>query len=88
MCKAWKQDKDVIEPEQMILDLRSVLNKELDQQNKNTRTFKSECDLWNDRPELVWAETVQVTEWRSSVHYLPRTDQILHLVPDEKGTRI
>ena len=69
--KAWREVK---EPEQVILDLRSDLNKQLDKQNKNTRTFNTECDIWRDRPHLLVSEFVKVTEWRSSVHYLEKTN--------------
>ena len=49
--------------------------------NKPNLTFKSECNVWNDRPQLIACEQVQVTNWRSSVHHLPEQRRIVHIVP-------
>ena len=53
--------------------------KEIDKQNvrlgRHVNTFKAvDCDVFQDRPELVAYEQVIPSHWRPSVHYLRAQD--------------
>ena len=69
------------EPDQVILDLRESIKRELDMQNKPNLTFSLESSIWNDRPQLIAVEQMQVTPQRSSVHHIPHHKRIVHVVP-------
>ena len=69
----------------IVLDLRSEFNKANQRLNKHIHTFKkSDCDVWQDRPNLISFEQVGFSDWRPSVHYLEGWKMILQVSLDVK----
>ena len=57
--------------------------------NRFPNTFKRvNCDVWQDRPELMSIEKVVLTNWRPSVHYLKEQEMILHVILDADCTKV
>ena len=48
-------------PEQVIIDMRSRIRKNLIQRNENVRTLKKVYEVWEDRPKLEASEVVKST---------------------------
>ena len=70
--------------EQVILDMRTEVDKANVRLNRHVNTFKkTNCDVWQDRPQLVSYEVIPPGKWRSSVHQLSRLKQIVQVTPDE-----
>ena len=69
---------------QAILDMRSEIDKANVRLNRKVNTFKKEnCDVWQDRPQLVSYEICPPGRWLPSVHHLTRFKQIVQVTPDE-----
>ena len=55
----------------MVIDNRTVEEKELAKENKHTNTFKRDYQVWEDQPSLIVIEEVrQGGAWANSVHLL------------------
>ena len=67
----------------IIIDLRSQYEKESIKKNRLAYTFKKHnCDVWQDRPQLISYEKVVPQNWRPSIHYLKEKELILHIILD------
>ena len=68
--------------------MRTEVDKANVRLNRHVNTFKkTNCDVWQDRPQLVSYEVSPPGKWRSSVHLLRRFRQILQVAPDENQGR-
>ena len=66
-----------------IIDQRSVKEKEAIRKNRLAFTFKKQnCDVWQDRPQLISFEKVEPKNWRPSIHYIEDHDLILNIILD------
>ena len=64
--------------------MRSEVDKANVRLNRKVNTFKKEnCDVWQDRPQLVSYEICPQGRWLTSVHHLTRFEQIVQVTPDE-----
>ena len=76
-------------PKQGIIDQRSAIDKANVRLGNNVSTFKkTNCDVWADRPQLISYEISTPSKWVSSIARLRRFQQILQIVPDEKGQNL
>ena len=74
---------DVTLREQIILDMRNEIDKENVRLNRNINTFKADdCDVFQDRPEIIAYEQVTPCDWRPSVHHLESIKQIVQITAD------
>ena len=57
--------------------------------NKQVCSFKKEmCDVWQDRPRCISHSKAKTKVWNSSVHFIEKFDQILHISPlDDEGDK-
>ena len=73
----------------IILDRRTEIDKANVRLNKHVHTFrKTECNVWQDRPNLRNTREVIPTNWHPSVHYLEECNQIIHIVGDRKDEKL
>ena len=63
----WKNVEDA---NQIVFDLRSDLQKELIVNCKKINTFKKECVIYEEQPQLIYSQYVKHSSWRPSVHKL------------------
>ena len=85
--KAWPT---VTEVEQVIFDLRSTAEKEAIRTSQSLNTFKQECDLWEERPQLISCEEAKQGEgeWFPVIYHLAAYQQVVHVTIDaEDPTR-
>ena len=67
--------------------MRDALAKESIRQNIHVHTFKKNYDIWQYTPELIYAEkgdNIEADEsgWLSSIHYLKKHNQFIHVFID------
>ena len=79
---------DVEKPEQVIFDMRTEKEKQCVQKNRNAHTFRNECDVWQDRPQLMSFETVPYNNFRPTVHYLKGQNRIVHITVDYENPQM
>ena len=69
--------------EEMKRDLQSSENTE-----EKEATFKTEMNVWEDRPKINASEEVKSSTWTSSAHYLTKMELIMHAVPSQDDQTI
>ena len=68
---------------QILLDLRTEIDKANVRLNKFVHTFrKTSCNVWQDKPSLSNYEEVIPSQWHPSVHHLEECSQIVQIVGD------
>ena len=68
LIHVWEK---VAKPDAIVFDLRNEKVKRNVKKNRLAHTFKQRnCDVWQDRPQLLNLEKVLPKNWRPSVHYL------------------
>ena len=66
--------------ENIFIDLMSEADKQNIRLSRNVNTFrKTQCNVWNDRPELISFKRCLESEWQPSVHGLINEELILQI---------
>ena len=71
-----------VEPEQMVFDFRTSAQKKSAAQGLHLTTFKTECDIYKQRPLLVVCKQTQSVGWFPSVHRLITQKVTIHVCAD------
>ena len=65
---------DVCEPQQMIFDIRSQIEKDQAYLGEKKSTFKTEIDIFEERPELQMYEPTAGQVWYGSIHLIKKSN--------------
>ena len=64
----------VTEPEQMVFDLRGESERDLAFKGERKNTFKTEIEMFDERPELKYVEKTSGQVWYGSIHLIEKPD--------------
>ena len=69
----------------MIFDLRTSQQKEIQRKNGCIRNFRLQCNVWEERPQLIWSEPVELLRSTrvSSIYNLKEQNQIVYISVNE-----
>ena len=67
----------ITEPEQMMIDLRTDVEREEAYKGKKKATFNTDIDIFEERPELQLHKQTLGQVWYGSVHSIKKSNQIM-----------
>ena len=70
--------------EEVIFDLRNERQKANTKLNRMGYTFRRYCDIWKDRPRIIASKKENADNWKASVQYIKKVEQILFIRPSSE----